>query len=424
MNEKRGRICLAIPCYGDVPPEVLEDYMRLAYYLGRRYQEWDFILGIKSKTEQFRARITLGMAAIQAGCEFIFWLDDDQILDWKGEIGPSQAYEILHRLIEHMDANPRAGIIGGLYYQREGACFPVLMHGPKHEGGPCTFLMEEEIERKLQKVDVQGGGVMLMRCEALAQIPQPWWEPEHQFGTDIQICRKMAELEWEVWSDTSLEVGHIQKQRTIVTSENRDGFITDFASKVLEKRPETLQICIAGWYFDAKWLEQLKHFNSSMVCNRAPEMGTGIPFVLRENTGLEFGAYSHFLREHWDGKSSVLFCHDDVSYEGNVQTLLDAVRFKLGTNDQFYVFSSTEEVAINAAKHGRMFAISAQLLTWMKQNGGIWYDANNKGEVMGGPINLGVINFDYLMALASTHEFRTRGLICDPSLKLKRRGGE
>src|SRR5574343_1885325 len=127
MSETKGRICIGIPCYGDVPPEVLEDYMRFMYYLGRRYQEWDFILGLKSKTEQFRARRDIAQAAIVAGCEFIFWIDDDQIFDWKGEQGPSQAYEILGVVIGHTRDNPKAGIIGGLYYQREGACFPVLM---------------------------------------------------------------------------------------------------------------------------------------------------------------------------------------------------------------------------------------------------------------------------------------------------------
>jgi hypothetical protein len=424
-QEKRGRICIGIPIIGDASPEVLEDYMRFLYYLGRRYQEWDFILGIKSKMDQFRARRDIAQAALQAGCEFIFWLDDDQILDWRGDIGPSSAYEILHKLIQHMDENPKMGICGAVYYQREGACFPVLMHDSREEGGPCTFLMTEELTGGLQQVGVQGGGVMLMRCSALASIPQPWWEPEHQYGTDIQICRRFKQAGWEVWSDTGIEVGHQQKQKAIVTSRNREQFITDFVSKQLEQRPQTLQICVCGWYFEKGWLRKLAQFQPYIMSNR-DVVGEWIPdyslLGIRPNIGLEFGAYSEFLRSEWDEQSDVLFCHDDIEYKGELQTLISAIRTELQTVDQFYVFSDTEDVGLNGARHGRMFACSARLLKWISENGGIWYDVNNRGENKEGPVQLGILNFDYLMAIASTHGFRTRGLLCDPLIRLKRRG--
>ena len=61
---KKERVFIGIPCYQSVAPEVLEDYMRFAFYLGRRYQEYDFFLGIKTKSEQFRARNAIVLSLI------------------------------------------------------------------------------------------------------------------------------------------------------------------------------------------------------------------------------------------------------------------------------------------------------------------------------------------------------------------------
>ena len=42
------KVVIGIPCYGDASAETLEDYMRLAYYCGRRMPQHDFYLAIKS----------------------------------------------------------------------------------------------------------------------------------------------------------------------------------------------------------------------------------------------------------------------------------------------------------------------------------------------------------------------------------------
>ncbi len=54
-----NRIFIGSPIYGKVDQEILEDWMRLAYHCGRRMPEYDFFLGIKTKSEQFRARNTI-----------------------------------------------------------------------------------------------------------------------------------------------------------------------------------------------------------------------------------------------------------------------------------------------------------------------------------------------------------------------------
>ena len=60
-----NRIMIGIPCFGSAPAETLEDYMRFAYHLGRRYREYDFFLSVIPKQEQFRARNAIVKASIE-----------------------------------------------------------------------------------------------------------------------------------------------------------------------------------------------------------------------------------------------------------------------------------------------------------------------------------------------------------------------
>ncbi len=218
------KICIGIPCFSGVAPEVLEDYMRFAFHLGRRNREYDFLLAIKAKSEQFRARNAIVEAAFQVGCTHLFFLDDDHIIDWKGRQGANQDYDIVRKLLKH-----EKPIVGALYYQRGGSCRPVLMKRGK-DGG-YYFLRDDEITGGLQRVDVQGGGCMLIDMKVFEEVPSPWFEPELQLGTDIQICEKARKAGFEVWCDTSIVVGHLKQEREIITPYNRTKNLAEMAQR-------------------------------------------------------------------------------------------------------------------------------------------------------------------------------------------------
>lgn len=216
MND---RVCIGIPCFHSVTHEVLEDYMRFAYHIGRRNLEYDFMLAIKPKTAQHRARNAIVQAAIATNCDYLFMLDDDHILDTEKTIGPGVQYDIAAKLIQHLKDDPKKGIVGGLYFQRGATCDPVIMY--RNPPG-YTFYQYQDISRRLQKVDVTGGGCMMIRMEVFDKIDSPWFMDEMAVsaGTDIQICEKVSEAGWEVWCDTSIEIGHIMTEREVITSKN------------------------------------------------------------------------------------------------------------------------------------------------------------------------------------------------------------
>ena len=218
-SNKREKVCIGIPCFQGVPYEVLDDYMRLAYHLGRRNQEFDFYLAIKGKGEQYRARNAIVEQAIATACDYLFMLDDDQIFDIEKTLGPSECYDIITKLVQHLKEDPQKGIVGALYFQRGATCDPVIMY--RNPPG-YTFYNYSDITRRLQKVDITGGGAMCINMKVFDKIDSPWFVAECDVGqgTDIQICEKVQKAGWEVWCDTSLEIGHIMAEREIVSSKN------------------------------------------------------------------------------------------------------------------------------------------------------------------------------------------------------------
>lgn len=218
-------ICIGISAFTSPSEQVVEDYMRLMYHLGRRCQDYNFQLAIKWKSEQFRARNAIVKTALQMNADYLLMLDDDHVfdignhthkapdLDFKGY----EAYDIPIKLVKHLKDNEKIGIVGALYYQRGGTCYPVVMH---EKDGLPFFLHHSEISGRMQKVDVTGGGCMMIRMSVFDKIDQPWFEPEHDFGTDIQLAKQVRKAGYEVWCDTSLEIGHLQKELRTISSQN------------------------------------------------------------------------------------------------------------------------------------------------------------------------------------------------------------
>ncbi len=219
--DRKPVVCIGAPVYGTVGPDILEDWMRFAYHCGRRMPQFEFLLAIVPKNEQFRARNAIVLEAQKGQADWLLMLDDDMIINTFVTQGPSADYGFLERLIAH-----DKDLCGALYWQRTGACAPVLM-APVNGTG-YRFLREDEVTGGLQRVAVAGGGCLLIKMRVFDKIPQPYFAPEFEYGTDVQLCRKAAEKGFEVWADTSIELGHVREARTVVTRRNRREFaLTD-----------------------------------------------------------------------------------------------------------------------------------------------------------------------------------------------------
>lgn len=218
-----NRIMIGVPCYGSAPAETLEDYMRFAYHLGRRYRDYDFFSAVIPKQEQFRARNAIIEAAIQINAKYLLMLDDDMVVNTEQTVRPSACYDFLKKMIEHIERDPSIGIQGALYYQRGGSYHPVAMYKKHNE---YFWMRDEDIQGKQQEVTVTGGGCLLFNMKIFDSVASPWFEPEQQTngpsrGTDIQICEKARAAGYKVMIDTSIELGHVKNERNIITGKTR-----------------------------------------------------------------------------------------------------------------------------------------------------------------------------------------------------------
>jgi SAM-dependent methyltransferase len=242
--------------------------MRFSYYLGRRYNEHEFWLGIKTKSEQFRARNSIVEAAYQVNADYLLMMDDDHIIDIGSGNYASEKYEFLRTLIGHMEADKNLGLVGALYYHRGGQCRPVLLN--KTPDGDYGFLTDDQIQGKLQEVDVQGGGCMLIRMRAMDFCGAPWFVPETEYGTDFQICIKMKKAGFKVACDTSIEIGHVASERKVITSRNRHQVQAD-ATKVSKDLEISARLDPVYRQFRADVMEYLEVDNLSQLMELAAE---------------------------------------------------------------------------------------------------------------------------------------------------------
>ena len=197
-----------------------------------------------------------------------------------------------------------------------------------------------------------------------------------------------------------------------------------------------MNICVCGWYFFDGFYSELwkikekypvfvvahKNDHFLKICE--------LPYAVIPNTGLEFGAYNHYLMNIWKG-GDVLFTHDDIAILPTIKDYEAKTDMEIWNEiadlkvDQAYIFQDREDDIYNAGMHGRMFFMSERLLQWFKDCGGIWSDPLNTGyltedrpvHVMGWNMAINVFN----ERLAHSH-MNIRNKLFIPSLALARRG--
>ena len=233
-----ARIVIGMPCFGDVPSEIYEDHARMYAYFGKNYIDHDFYLAIKTKSEQFRARNAIVRSAFEVNADYVLMIDDDMVFDYNDTInadcGKVEAYEFLNKLIAH-----NVDLVGALYVTRGGYYEPVAL---KKSGKSYQKINWGDLSREgLTPVDSVGGGVMLMKVSMLRKMEMPIFEPELQWGTDIQLCRKAQELGIQPYIDANVQVGHLSRNRSIVTPKNYASFVADkIMSRSREFTPEVI----------------------------------------------------------------------------------------------------------------------------------------------------------------------------------------
>lgn len=156
-----------------------------------------------------------------------------------------------------------------------------------------------------------------------------------------------------------------------------------------------MKICVCGWYYYDSIYQDLVLVNEAypvFVVAHRDDMWlrkSGFNFFLRENRGLEWGAYDWYLKNAWDGESNVLYMHDDVRMRPVLKGFSTISPIKIFDAiaelemDQAYIFKTERERLENYGIHGRAVFASARFNKQLLQDGGFWYDHDNTGHTNG-----------------------------------------
>jgi len=143
-----------------------------------------------------------------------------------------------------------------------------------------------------------------------------------------------------------------------------------------------IKICIVGWYFFEKFYYQLSqsNFDVHIVAHRYNKIldKLNLSYTVIKNEGLEYGAYSHYVDNIWDGKADVFFMHDDIDILNiNKFILTNYKKIRKSKAHQGYIVPS--KIIIGG---GRCMYMSHKFIKCIKKDyGGIWYDKENIGYI-------------------------------------------
>ena len=218
-DSRRKHIHIGIATFADVDPEVMASMMSWSFHLGRRMREYDFSNSIAPKMAQWRAKNQLVENAKYMRADYLLVLDDDMLLnidmDW------------MRVLLKH-----DKDVIGPIYFQRGGNYHPVIMkaiRGTRAHKNELHFEFYErgELSDGLMQVDVLGGGCQLIKMEVFTKIISPYFFENGVHGQDVYFCQKVREAGMESYVDTSVQVGHMVRDRYTLTRETlpSDDFI-------------------------------------------------------------------------------------------------------------------------------------------------------------------------------------------------------
>jgi len=154
----------------------------------------------------------------------------------------------------------------------------------------------------------------------------------------------------------------------------------------MDTSAEKIGICVCGWYYHPDLIRVLREVDGAVadvciIAHRTVKL-SGLRIISRDNVGLEWGAYNHYLTRVWQGGPTV-YMHDDTVVGHEFFTWIIALA-KQGDIHHAFLFSNPVENAYNSGGHGRCMFMSHAFQKVVLSDGGFWYDSENHGFVSWG----------------------------------------
>ena len=191
--ERETKVLIAMPSMDYIHVWTVKSLMMLL----RREQD---IIQICTGSLVYDARTKLVNQAIEQNCTHILFLDSDMVF-------PS---DTLARLL-YDDKDIVTALCFGRVGNHRPCAYKKVTRGDDTHSGKTEPIDTEHIPDML-KVDGCGAAVLLIKLDVFKEMTKKfhkWFEPEWNRGEDLSFTERAKDRGYEIWCDTTLEIGHI-----------------------------------------------------------------------------------------------------------------------------------------------------------------------------------------------------------------------
>ena len=141
-------------------------------------------------------RNNIGEQAVNHGCDYIWYVDDDQIFH----------PQTLHRLMTH-----NLDIVSGMYLSREPPFIPHIYEKADNALGWWPRVLKKG-QGGLVECVAAGAGCLLVKTNVLRKMEKPWWRlGQHDkvnWSDDCDFCARAIQAGFKIHVDMDCTVGH------------------------------------------------------------------------------------------------------------------------------------------------------------------------------------------------------------------------
>jgi hypothetical protein len=207
MGDFSGRFAIGMPTYGDMESKTRASVMSVL----KKYRNvhWVNVQGY-SDVSRARTEVAARLLALPTKPEFHLWVDGDMVFN----------VDDVERLLTSIQERPDAGLVGSLYWNRNGTLFTAkdlqVPHGTEIPVGTTG-----------EVIPYLGGGfgLTVVRSNVYDKLDAPdhpetgkhWFFPclddkGQPLSEDLSFCYRVHKAELGVYLDTAVTPGHITKR--------------------------------------------------------------------------------------------------------------------------------------------------------------------------------------------------------------------
>lgn len=189
------RVFIAVPSMDTLPALFCQSLALLQRAGGTR-------IGFEVGSLVYNARNNLARQAVKEDADWVLWLDSDMVF----------APDFLQRMMKTCLDN-EIDFLTALAFRRKPPYTPTLFDRLEKTDKGASYTALMSVPDGLFKVGGCGFAGVLMKTEVLmsvmAQFDGRMFDPLKGFGEDVSFCWRARQCGYDIWCDSSIEMGHV-----------------------------------------------------------------------------------------------------------------------------------------------------------------------------------------------------------------------